>query len=140
MADLSPAEIMLNKSTATQRLINRLQSVVDARGLPHGIKLNPAIKLPTDIIDAQAELQAELQAQIGELTAHREHILALVRKIPDVELQPILILHYGLYEKCTRKMKWHEVAELMNYSIQGIFKLRHKAIAELETILNQEGT
>ncbi len=133
MADLSPAEAMLEQSTAAQRLINRLQSALAISARPWGIKLTPAT------VAVQKAYQAELQAQIDELTALREHILALVRKIPDAELQPILILHYGLSEKCTRKVPWYEVAEIMNYSTQNIFKLRHKAIAELETILDQEG-
>lgn len=71
MADLSPAEIMLDSLVPAQRLIRRLQGALKAP-LPYmGVDLSPATKAKA------AVLQNALQGYIDELTAQREEAAAL---------------------------------------------------------------
>lgn len=68
MADLSPAEIMLDSLVPAQRLIKRLQDILKAP-VPY-----VGIDLPRRTKDKIAAFQGDLQSRIDELTAQREKL------------------------------------------------------------------
>lgn len=90
MADLSPAEILLDSLVPAQRLIKRLQAVLKAP-VPY-----MGIDIPRSTKDKIAAFQGEIQSRIDELTAQREKAVALVKLIPDTTARTVIELRYGL--------------------------------------------
>jgi len=81
MKAATKAEIMLDQVTKSNQLIKRLRFCMD-----HPIPLVHLNLLPSTKASIRA-YQDEVQTFIDCLTAQREKILALVKKIPDGEVQ-----------------------------------------------------
>lgn len=90
MADLSPAEIMLDNAPKIQSLIKCLQAVLAA---PVSY---PSIDLSRQTKAHIAAFQADLQSRIDELSAQRGKAVELVKRIPDQTTQEVLSMRYGL--------------------------------------------
>ena len=73
MADLSPAEILLDSLVPAQRLIRRLQAVLAAPFPYKGIDLSQPTKAKI------AAFQSAIQSRIDELTAQREKAVEFLR-------------------------------------------------------------
>lgn len=129
MADLSPAEILLDSLVPAQRLIRRLQDVLKAP-VPY-----TGIDLPRRTKDKIAAFQGELQGRIDELTAQREKAVALVKLIPDTTARTVIELRYGLVGSGCQKVPWIDMEELMNYGRHSIFRYHRKGIDQLNQIL-----
>lgn len=129
MADLSPAEIMLDSLVPAQRLIRRLQAVIAAPFPYVGINPSPATKATT------AAFHVDLQAYIDELTAQREKAVALIKLIPDQTARTVIELRYGLVGSGCELMPYPDVCETLAYENQTIFRYRKKGIDQLNQIL-----
>lgn len=66
MADLSPAEVMLNNSSKIKPLIKHLQNVLKGAEPPKGISISRHTKAKI------AAFQSDIQGRIDELTIQRE--------------------------------------------------------------------
>ena len=132
MADLSPAEIMLNSLVPAQRLIRRLQDVLKAPIPYTGIPLSSEAKA------ARAALRDALQRDIDELTAQREKAAALVNLIPDQTARTVIELRYGLTGSGCELMPYPEVGETLNYADKTILQYRKKGVDQLNQILEKE--
>lgn len=128
MADLSPAEILLNNSTKIEPLIKRLRAVLMA----------PVIDLSRQTKAHIAAFQANLQGHIDELSAQREKVAELVKQIPDQTAQEILSMRYGLTGS-GREMTWVQIEMRVPYSTQSLFRYHRKGIAQLNEILKNGG-
>lgn len=129
MADLSPAEIMLDSLVPAQRLIRRLQAVIAAPFPYVGINPSPATKATT------AAFHVDLQAYIDELTAQREKAVALIKLIPDQTARMVIELRYGLVGSRCELMPYPEVGETLNYADKTILSYRKKGVDQLNQIL-----
>lgn len=129
MADLSPAEIMLDSLVPAQCLIRRLEGILKAP-LPYaGISLSNSTKATI------AALRDDMQNRIDELTAQREKTVALVKLIPDPISRNVLELRYGLVGSGCEKVPWLDMEELMNYGRHSIFRYHRKGVDQLNQIL-----
>lgn len=128
MADLSPAEIMLDSLVPAQRLIRRLQAVIAAPFPYVGIHLSPDTKSKI------AAFHVDLQAYIDELTAQREKAVALIKLIPDQTAQEILLMRYGLTGS-GREMSWVQMEMQIPYCMQSLCRYHKKGIAQLNQLL-----
>lgn len=129
MADLSPAEIMLDSLVPAQRLIRRLQDVLTAP-VPY-----MGIDLPRRTKDKIAAFQGEIQSRIDELTAQREKAVALVKLIPDTTAQAVIELRYGLVGSGYELMPYPDVCETLNYADKTILQYRKRGVDRLNQIL-----
>ena len=129
MADLSPAEIMLDSLVPAQRLIRRLQGALKTP-IPY-----TGIDLPRRTKDKIAAFQGEIQSRIDELTAQREKAVALVKLIPDTTARTVIELRYGLTGSGCQKVPWLDMEELMNYGRNSIFRYHRKGVDQLNQIL-----
>ncbi len=129
MADLSPAEILLDSLVPAQRLIRRLQDVLTAPVPYMGIDLSQPTKAKI------AAFQGEIQSRIDELTAQRENTVALVKLIPDTTARTVIELRYGLVGSGCELMPYPDVCETLAYENQTIFRYRKKGIDQLNQIL-----
>lgn len=129
MADLSPAEIMLDSLVPAQRLIRRLQGALKTP-IPY-----TGIDLPRRTKDKIAAFQGEIQSRIDELTAQREKAVALVKLIPDTTARTVIELRYGLTGSGCQKVPWLDMEELMNYGRHSIFRYHRKGVDQLNQIL-----
>ena len=129
MADLSPAEILLDSLVPAQRLIKRLQDILKAPVPYVGIDLSRSTK------DKIAAFQGEIQSRIDELTAQRENTVALVKLIPDTTARTVIELRYGLVGSGCELMPYPDVCETLAYENQTIFRYRKKGIDQLNQIL-----
>lgn len=129
MADLSPAEILLDSLVPAQRLIRRLQDVLTAPVPYMGIDLSQPTKAKI------AAFQGKIQSRIDELTAQRENTVALVKLIPDTTARTVIELRYGLVGSGCELMPYPDVCETLAYENQTIFRYRKKGIDQLNQIL-----
>lgn len=118
MADLSPAEIMLDSLVPAQRLIKRLQDVLKA-------------PVPYTGID----LPRRTKDKIDELTTQREKAVALVKLIQDPTAQAVIELRYGLIGSGCELMPYPDLCETLAYENKTIFRYRKKGIDQLNQIL-----
>ena len=132
MADLSPAEIMLDSLVPAQRLIRWLQDIL-ITPLPY-----VGIDLPRHTKDKIAAFQGEIQSRIDELTAQREKIVGLVKLIPDTTARTVIKLRYGLVGSGCEKMPHFKIGEALHYSDKTIFRYHQKGIDQLNQLLEGE--
>lgn len=132
MADLSPAEIMLDSLVPAQRLIRQLQAAIKA----------PVSRVGTDLPQPTrakiAAFQGELQSRIDALSAQREKAAALVRQIPDQTARTVIELRYGLIGSGYELMPYPEVGETLSYADKTILSYRKRGIAQLNKIMEGE--
>ena len=129
MADLSPAEILLDSLVPAQRLIKRLQDILKAP-LPYvGIDLSQPTKAKI------AAFQGYLQGRIDELSTQRGKVVELVKLIPDPTAQAVIELRYGLMGSGCELMPYPEVGETLNYADKTILSYRKKGVDQLNQIL-----
>lgn len=131
MADLSPAEIMVDSLVPAQRLIRRIQAVQDGLEPFKCISIYPATKARI------TAFRDDLQCYIDELTAQREKAVALIRRISDPNAQVVIMYRYGLISSSCEKMGYPEICERMNYEHQTIYGYRKKGIEELDQFLEK---
>jgi len=129
MADLSPAEILLDSLVPAQRLIRRLQAVLAAPFPYAGIDLSQPTKAKI------AAFQDNIQSRIDELTAQRGKVVELVKLIPDPTAQAVIELRYGLMGSGCELMPYPEVGETLNYADKTILSYRKKGVDQLNQIL-----
>lgn len=132
MADLSPAEILLDSLVPAQRLIKRLQDILKAPVPYVGIDLSQPTKAKI------AAFQDNIQSRIDELTAQREKIVGLVKLIPDTTARTVIELRYGLVGSGYEKMPHFKIGEKLNYSEKTIFRYHQRGIDQLNQILEGE--
>ena len=129
MADLSPAEILLDSLVPAQRLIKRLQDLLKAPVSYGSIRLSPEAKA------ARAAFQSVVQHDLDKLIAQREKGVALVKRIPDTTARTVIELRYGLTGSGCQKVPWLDMEELMNYGRHSIFRYHRKGVDQLNQIL-----
>lgn len=129
MADLSPAEILLDSLVPAQRLIKRLQDLLKAPVSYGSIRLSPEAKA------ARAAFQSVVQHNLDKLIAQREKGVALVKLIPDTTARTVIELRYGLTGSGCQKVPWLDMEELMNYGRHSIFRYHRKGVDQLNQIL-----
>ena len=129
MADLSPAEILLDSLVPAQRLIKRLQDLLKAPVSYGSIRLSPEAKA------ARAAFQSVVQHDLDKLIAQREKAVELVERIPDTTARTVIELRYGLTGSGCQKVPWLDMEELMNYGRHSIFRYHRKGVDQLNQIL-----
>lgn len=108
--------------------IDAIGSTLAGDGTPHGSGVSrktedKAIRLADK---AQQWLDAEEEAQIK-----LEEIAHFINGIPGIE-------GVALYQRYVELLGWREIAENLSYTESGIFKVRERAIAIAERMLNNE--
>ena len=131
MADLSPAEIMLNNSVNNHYLIRQLEALKAAPIPRVGIHLSPNTKANI------AAFQRDLQGYIDELSTQRGRVVRLVKLIPDQTAQEILSMRYGLTGS-GREMTWIQMEMQIPYCMQSLYRYHKKGIAQLNQLLEGE--
>ena len=129
MANLSPAEILLDSLVPAQRLIRRLQDILKSLVPYVGIRLSPEAKA------ARAAFQSVVQHDLDELTAQRGKCVALVKMIPDQTARTVIELRYGLVGSGYEKMPHFKIGVKLNYSEKTIFRYHQRGIDQLNQIL-----
>ena len=114
-----------NYELETER-IDAIGSTLASDGQPHGTGIsrkteNKAVRLADR---AKEWLDAEEQAQIK-----LEEITDFLNRIPGIE-------GVVLYQRYVQLLGWKEIADNLIYSESGIFKVRERALAIAERMLN----
>lgn len=133
MADLSPAEIMLDRLVPAERLKRSLQAIQKAPLSYEGIRLSPEAKA------ARAAFVGAVQHDIDILTAQREKAVALIKRISNPDAQRVILFRYGLIGPTCEKMPYPKIGEKLHYSDTTIFIYRKKGIDQLNRILKDKG-
>ena len=116
-----------NYELETER-IDAIGSTLASDGQPHGTGVSrktedKAVRLADR---AKEWLDAEEQAQIK-----LEEITDFLNRIPGIE-------GVALYQRYVQLLGWKEIADNLIYSESGIFKVRERALAIAERMLNNE--
>lgn len=116
-----------NYELETER-IDAIGSTLASDGQPHGTGVSrktedKAVRLADR---AKEWLDAEEQAQIK-----LEEITDFLNRIPGIE-------GVALYQRYVQLLGWKEIADNLIYSESGIFKVRERAMAIAERMLNDD--
>lgn len=133
MTNPTKAEMLLEQVTTGNKLIRRLQAVKDHPLGPVPVKLSNSNKAKIQA------LQNEVQQHIDQLTAQQERVVALVKRIPNGEVQLVLQFRYGLFGCETKKTPWLNMPELVNYEMSSVFRYHRKGLELLEELLEKDG-
>lgn len=97
-------------------------------GMPH----NPSgSKSPmADTINRIIDLQNEINADIDSLVDTKREIMALIKKVSNVEYQLLLEQRYLCYHT------WEQIAVDLGYSIHHVYKLHNAALDVCDGILD----
>ena len=79
-----------------------------------------------DVIVKIIELENEVNADIDTLVDIKRKIVEIIKAVKNPEYQTLLELRYFCFKK------WEEIAVIMGYSLDNIYKLHRKALSELE--------
>jgi DNA-directed RNA polymerase specialized sigma subunit len=88
---------------------------------------NRATSTMADAIGKIIDLQAEINYDIDRLVDLKREIVAAIKTVANTEHQTLLEKRYLCFET------WEQIAVDMNYSIQHIYRIRNRAIAEIST-------
>ena len=117
----------LEREYEEQRImIDAIRSTSDNDGMPHGT--NTSRPTEDKAIRLSDKLGKLSEARI-EATRIRQEVFDFVHLIPGVEGD-------ALYRRYVLLQHWETIAEEMNYSRGGIFKVRERAINMAESRLN----
>lgn len=118
-----------NKLTEVERLRDRAESVTACVG---GEKVkstsrsdnmeNTIIKL----IDMSRAIEKEVD-KLVELKTEATHVIDMLDKADEINL---------LYKRYIQFKTWEQIAEEMDYSLQGIYKMHGFALQKVQKILN----
>ena len=78
-----------------------------------------------DISGKMIDLENEINANIDQLGDLKREMVTAIKSVADPEYQTLLELRYLCFKT------WEQIAVEMNYSIQHIYRLRDKALAQI---------
>ena len=84
-----------------------------------------------DTIARIMDLNQEIEADTDALVDLREEALHVIQRLDDASCQTVLILHYVQLEP------WKEVAAAMNYNLRSVYKIRDRAIEQLDAMITE---
>lgn len=126
------AKNFLNQISRIDALINRLMNTLEterSRLTSIGCELKPD-KVQTsgpknsleEGIARIDQLERTINARIDELVDLRETAFSMIKKIPDLDQQNILIARY------IQNLKWDSIADEMEHEIRWVYKTHGKAL------------
>ena len=118
-----------------QRINSKLEQVLSLRDLttkatatmsdmPGGGSRN--VYKMQDIIGKIIDLENEINADIDQLVDLKREMVATIKSVTDPECQTLLELRFLCFKT------WEQIAVEMSYSIQHIYRLREKALAQIQ--------
>lgn len=106
MAETSKAEELLDSLAPTQRLIARMQSLINDASVLYGrMELSKDTKAHID------DFKSYIQDEINELTIQRERTISLIKRIPDPNVETVLKMRYGLFGSGKKLMPWFSMPD-----------------------------
>ena len=85
-----------------------------------------------DLIIKMLEQREELFDDFDRYARVRKEIKEVINAVDDNDLKLLLEMRYITY------MKWEEIADKLGYSIQHVYRLRKKALARVEKIIQNK--
>lgn len=117
-----------------QRINSKLEQVTSLNELATmatstltGMPRNPnrATSIVADAVVKIIDLQAEINNDIDTLVDLKREIVGMIKSVSNTEYQTLLELRYLCFKS------WEQIAVDMGYSIQHIYRIRDKALAEI---------
>jgi len=78
------------------------------------------------------DLSVEINDEINELIRLKSEIAETIREVDDVNCELLLVKRY------ISGKSWEEIAEEMQYSISGIFRIHGEALKKISKILRRQ--
>lgn len=117
-----------------QRINSKLEQVASLNELAtkatytmSGMPRNPnrGTSIMADTVAKIIDLQAEIDRDIDSLVDLKREIVGVIKAAENTEWQTLLELRYLCFKS------WEQIAVDMGYSIQHIYRIRDKALAEI---------
>ncbi len=126
---LSQARLLDNRINAKIQQVASLNDLATSAtatlsGMPHSP--NRASSKMADAVVKIVDLQHEINDDIDRLVDLKREIMRLIKAIPNAEYQLILEKRYLCF------MTWEQIAVDMGYSIQHVYRLRDKALKQVQ--------
>ena len=122
---------LINAKLAERTRLNAIATDISPRvmdGMPFSNTGTVSQKIPNTVIKL-IELAQEIDKLIDQYIDLKKEVVSVLEKLPDKE--------YGvLHRYYIRGMTWEQVADDMGYSVMQIWRIRKKALKNLEMLLN----
>lgn len=112
----------LAQVTALNELAQRSSAVLT--GIPRSP--NRATSIMADAIDKLIDMQAEINRDIDRLIDLKREIASVISRVDKHDYRTLLERRYLGFET------WDKIAAALGYSIQHVYRLRDKALAEVQ--------
>lgn len=136
------AKSYLSRIASTDALIAQLRTTVQTLRsslTSQSYTLNPDKVQTSGVKDTMSgtvnkivDLEADITRRIDELTDAKRKTADLIREIPDLDQQTVLIGRY------VNREPWGRLSAEMNYCVQNLYKIHGKALLAFFDCLPQE--
>ena len=137
---LKKAKEYLSQIGKVDRLIQRLMNTVSTLRsslTSQNYQLNPN-KVQTsgpkdqlgETMSKIIDLESDINARIDELVDLKKKTFALIKKIPDLDQQNVLIARY------VQNMKWDAIATELNHEVRWVYRIHGKGLIAFVSVMD----
>ena len=130
---VTTAEVMLHDFSASTRLIQRLESLIEA----------PVIRADFQLFEkTMANIEHykdNLRKYVDELAASQENTLSLLKKIGMDNPDAFRVLYYRYIASVGQLTPWLVISNEMNFRMSHIYQLHRTGLDAMDSILAMEG-
>lgn len=126
------AEAMLHNFHASTRLIQRLETMIEAPVIHTDFQLSEQTTANIE------HYKDNLRKYVDELAMSQENTLSLLKKIAMDKPDAFRVLYYRYIASVGQLTPWLVIAEEMSFSISYIYDLHRKGLELMDSILKKE--
>lgn len=127
------AEVMLHDFSASTRLIQRLEALIEAPVIRADFQLSEKTMANIE------HYKDNLRKYVDELTTSQENTLSLLKKIGMDNSDAFRVLYYRYIASVGQLTPWLVISNEMNFRISHIYRLHRTGLDAMDSILAMEG-
>lgn len=130
---VTTAEVMLHDFSASTRLIQRLESLIEAPVIRADFQLSEKTMANIE------HYKDNLRKYVDELAASQENTLSLLKKIGMDNPDAFRVLYYRYIASVGQLTPWLVISNEMNFRMSHIYQLHRTGLDAMDSILAMEG-
>lgn len=130
---VTTAEVMLHDFSASTRLIQRLEALIEAPVIRADFQLSEKTMANIE------HYKDNLRKYVDELATNQENTLSLLKKIGADNPDAFRVLYYRYIASVGQLTPWLVISNEMNFRMSYIYRLHRTGLDAMDSILAMEG-
>lgn len=130
---VTTAEVMLHDFSASTRLIQRLEALIEAPVIRADFQLSEKTMANIE------HYKDNLRKYVDELATNQENTLSLLKKIGTDNPDAFRVLYYRYIASVGQLTPWLVISNEMNFRMSHIYRLHRTGLDAMDSILAMEG-